>query len=178
MLSYFIFYIKGSNPFFSICYKKIIFNAYLAPFFLLEKNYRWDYINFFKKQKMTLIKLILKRKKKVHKIKRYLLNKCPQKKVTCLKITFMNPKKPNSATRKVAKITFAKGKRDTFSYIPGIKHNLQKFSTVLLRGGRTKDLPGLKYKLIRGVLDLKGVQNRFKARSKYGIKKLISSQNV
>jgi len=87
----------------------------------------------------------------------------------------MAPKKPNSATRKVAKVSFARGKRDTFCYIPGIKHNLQKFSTVLLRGGRTKDLPGFKYKLIRGVLDLKSVQNRFKARSKYGIKKLLNN---
>ena len=87
----------------------------------------------------------------------------------------MAPKKPNSATRKVAKVTFSKEKRHTFSYIPGIKHNLQKFSTVLLRGGRTKDLPGIKYKLIRGVLDFKGVQNRFKARSKYGVKNIIKS---
>ncbi len=126
---------------------------------------------------MSFCKLILKsqRVKKKQKIKTFLLNKCPQRKVTCLKVTFMAPKKPNSATRKVAKVTFSKGYRNTFGYIPGIKHNLQKFSTVLLRGGRTKDLPGLKYKLIRGVLDLKAVQNRFKARSKYGIKKLISN---
>lgn len=87
----------------------------------------------------------------------------------------MAPKKPNSATRKVTKVSFAKEKRYTFGYIPGIKHNLQKFATVLLRGGRTKDLPGLKYKVIRGVFDLKAVQNRFKARSKYGVKKIISS---
>jgi len=129
---------------------------------------------------LSLIKLINKnnRKQKKRKSKTYLLNKCPQRKVTCLKVTFMAPKKPNSATRKVAKITFAKGKRNTFGYIPGIKHNLQKFSTVLIRGGRTKDLPGLKYKLIRGVLDLKSVQNRFKSRSKYGIKKIITSNNV
>ncbi len=129
---------------------------------------------------MSSIKLLNKntRKQKKKKSKTYLLNKCPQRKVTCLKVTFMAPKKPNSATRKVAKITFAKGRRNTFGYIPGIKHNLQKFSTVLIRGGRTKDLPGLKYKLIRGVLDLKGVQNRFKSRSKYGIKKITGSNNV
>ena len=126
---------------------------------------------------MTTIKLVCKklRIKKVSKRKTFLLNKAPQRKVTCLKVTFMAPKKPNSASRKVAKVTFSKGKRDTFCYIPGIKHNLQKFSTVLLRGGRTKDLPGVKYKLIRGVLDLKGVQNRFKARSKYGVKSLFKS---
>ena len=123
---------------------------------------------------LSLISLVCKnkRKKKKIKTKTYLLNKCPQKKVTCLKITFMSPKKPNSATRKVAKISFTKKKRDTYGYIPGIKHNLQKFATVLIRGGRTKDLPGMKYKLIRGVLDLKGVINRFKARSKYGVKKI------
>lgn len=122
---------------------------------------------------MSDIKIIMKNRRKQKKQSRtYLLNKCPQRKVTCLKVTFMAPKKPNSATRKVTKVTFSKGKRDTFCYIPGIKHNLQKFSTVLMRGGRTKDLPGLKYKLIRGVLDLKGVTNRFKARSKYGIKKI------
>ena len=126
---------------------------------------------------MTFLKLICKSKrvKKINKTKTFLLKKCPQRKVTCLKVTFMAPKKPNSATRKVAKVTFSSGKRDTFCYIPGIKHNLQKFSTVLLRGGRTKDLPGLKYKLIRGVLDFKGVQNRFKARSKYGVKNIIKS---
>jgi small subunit ribosomal protein S12 len=90
----------------------------------------------------------------------------------------MAPKKPNSANRKVAKVTFSKNKRNTYCYIPGIKHNLQKFSTVLLRGGRTKDLPGLKYKFVRGKFDLKSVQNRFKARSKYGIKKFMGSNNV
>jgi len=126
---------------------------------------------------LATLKFIIKspRVKKNRKSKTYLLNGCPQKKVQCLKVTFMAPKKPNSATRKVAKVSFARGKRDTFCYIPGIKHNLQKFSTVLLRGGRTKDLPGFKYKLIRGVLDLKSVQNRFKARSKYGIKKLLNN---
>lgn len=128
----------------------------------------------------TATKFLFKsvRIKKHRKTKTYLLNRRPQKKVTCLKVTFMAPKKPNSATRKVAKVTFSKGKRDTFCYIPGIKHNLQKFSTVLLKGGRTKDLPGLKYKLIRGVLDLKAVQNRFKARSKYGIKRIAITGNV
>jgi small subunit ribosomal protein S12 len=126
---------------------------------------------------LNKLKLILKslRVKKNSKRTTYLLNGCPQKKVQCLKVTFMSPKKPNSATRKVAKVSFSRGKRDTFCYIPGIKHNLQKFSTVLLRGGRTKDLPGFKYKLVRGVLDLKSVQNIFKARSKYGIKKLLNN---
>ena len=122
---------------------------------------------------MTKSQLIFKypRVKSSKKSRTYLLQKSPQKKVTCLKVMFMSPKKPNSATRKVAKVSFSKIKRNTFCYIPGIKHNLQKFSTVLLRGGRTKDLPGVRYKAIRGVLDLKNVYDRFKARSKYGIKK-------
>lgn len=118
--------------------------------------------------------LIKKRNRWIKKTKRYLLFKSPHKKATCNKVTVMKPKKPNSATRKVAKITFMFCKRKTFCYIPGIKHNLQKFSTVLIRGGRTKDLPGLKYKAVRGVFDLKSVYNRFKARSKYGIKRGFS----
>jgi small subunit ribosomal protein S12 len=124
---------------------------------------------------MSLQKLVSKkgRKKKQKKIKTYLLNKCPQRKVACLKVTVMPPKKPNSASRKIAKISFAKTKRNSFCFIPGIKHNLQRFSTVLIRGGRTKDLPGFKYKAIRGVFDLEGVSNRTKARSKYGIARLI-----
>lgn len=105
------------------------------------------------------------------KSKTFLLYKSPQKKGTCEKITLMKPKKPNSATRKVAKILFMKNKRKTYCHIPGIKHNLQKFSTILIRGGRTKDLPGVKYRAIRGVLDLKHVYDRFQGRSKYGVKK-------
>jgi small subunit ribosomal protein S12 len=114
---------------------------------------------------------LLKRRSKIRKIKKTLLLKCPQKKGTCFKVTFMKPKKPNSATRKVTKVTFLTQKRKTFCHIPGIKHNLQKFSTVLIRGGRVKDLPGVKYRVIRGVFDLRPVYNRFKGRSKYGIKK-------
>jgi small subunit ribosomal protein S12 len=122
---------------------------------------------------MSFQKLISKkgRIKKKKKIKTFLLNKCPQRKVACLKVTVMPPKKPNSASRKIAKITFAKSKRNSFCFIPGIKHNLQRFSTILIRGGRTKDLPGFKYKAIRGAFDLEGVANRTKGRSKYGIKK-------
>ena len=150
---------------------EIIFNTYV--------KYNNIFKLFFYKIFLVLNKLkyIIKslRIKKTHKSKTYLLDSCPQKKVQCLKVTFMSPKKPNSASRKIAKVSFSKGKRDAFCYIPGIKHNLQKFSTVLLRGGRTKDLPGFKYKLVRGVFDLKSVQNRFKARSKYGIKQLLNN---
>lgn len=122
----------------------------------------------------TLLQLIFKkiRKKKFKKNKRFILKKSPHKKGTCLKISFIAPKKPNSANRKIAKLIFTKLKRNSFCYIPGIKHNLQKYSIVLIRGGRTKDLPGLRYKAVRGVYDLKNVYNRFKARSKYGIKKI------
>lgn len=123
----------------------------------------------------SIIRLINKKIKKKVKKKTPLLGINPQRKATCLKITFMSPKKPNSATRKVAKLSINRQKRNTYGYIPGIKHNLQKFATILLRGGRTKDLPGVKYKIIRGVFDLKGVQNRFKARSKYGVKKIVSA---
>jgi small subunit ribosomal protein S12 len=117
--------------------------------------------------------MYLSKKRNTHKYKtkKKLLFRSPQKKGTCEKITLMKPKKPNSATRKVAKIIFIRNKRKTFCHIPGIKHNLQKFSTVLIRGGRAKDLPGVKYRAIRGVLDLKHVYDRFQGRSKYGVKK-------
>lgn len=82
----------------------------------------------------------------------------------------MSPKKPNSASRKVVKVIVSKRKQ-TNCHIPGIRHSLQKYSTVLVRGGRVKDLPGIKYRLIRGKFDLKQVYDRTKARSKYGISK-------
>jgi len=123
---------------------------------------------------MTKVQLLLKklRKNKVKKNKKLLLEKCPHKKGTCLKVFVVSPKKPNSATRKVAKVLLTSTKKKTHCHIPGIKHNLQKYSTVLIRGGRVKDLPGVKYRLIRGKLDLKRVYDRSKARSKYGIAKL------
>lgn len=113
-----------------------------------------------------------KRKQRKKKIKTFFLFKSPQKKATCIKVSIMKPKKPNSATRKVVKASFMKCRRKTFCHIPGIKHNLQKFSTILMRGGRAKDLPGVKYRTIRGVFDLRNVYDRFQARSKYGVKKI------
>ena len=98
------------------------------------------------------------------------LNKCPQKKGVCTKIFLRTPKKPNSALRKLAQLKLTNGKRVS-AYIPGEGHNLQEYSSVLVRGGRVKDLPGIKYKLIRGKLDFAGVKNRKNARSKYGTKK-------
>nr|YP_009511813.1 ribosomal protein S12 [Gracilaria ferox]AXI97690.1 ribosomal protein S12 [Gracilaria ferox]UAD89641.1 ribosomal protein S12 [Gracilaria ferox] len=98
------------------------------------------------------------------------LEKCPQKKGVCLKVFTMNPKKPNSADRKVVKLQLSTGKL-IIGYIPGEGHSLQEHSVVLIRGGRVKDLPGVKYHLIRGPLDLAAVSNRKKSRSKYGNKK-------
>lgn len=120
----------------------------------------------------TKTQLIIKKKNKIKKRKSrcLFLSNAPQKKGNCVKIFIMSPKKPNSASRKVAKVILA-NKKQTNCYIPGIKHNLQKFATVLIRGGRIKDLPGVKYKLIRGKFDLKQVYDRTKARSKYGISK-------
>lgn len=122
----------------------------------------------------TKIQLILKknRTKKVKKVRKLILEKCPQKKGTCLKVFVVSPKKPNSASRKITKVLLLSNKKTTHCAIPGIKHNLQRYSTVLIRGGRTRDLPGIKYKLIRNKFDLKKVYDRVKARSKYGISKI------
>ncbi len=88
----------------------------------------------------------------------------------CVRVTTMTPKKPNSALRKIARVRLTTGQEVT-AYIPGEKHNLQEHSVVMIRGGRVKDLPGVRYHIIRGKLDLAGVQNRKQGRSKYGAKK-------
>jgi small subunit ribosomal protein S12 len=98
------------------------------------------------------------------------LKECPQKQGVCLRVYTRTPKKPNSALRKVAKVRLT-NKNEVIAYIPGEGHNLQEHSVVLIRGGRVKDLPGVKYHCIRGVKDLQGVANRRRARSKYGTKK-------
>ncbi len=108
--------------------------------------------------------------KKKYKSKKPALMKCPQKKGVCFRVYTRSPKKPNSAIRKVAKIRLTNS-AEVIAYIPGEGHNLQEHSVVLIRGGRIKDLPGVKYRIIRGVLDLQGVLNRKQARSKYGAKK-------
>jgi small subunit ribosomal protein S12 len=108
-----------------------------------------------------------KRSKKIKKSKAVSLGGCPQKKGVCLKVFKMSPRKPNSAKRSVAKIRLYNKKRLT-AFIPGQGHNLQKFNDVLVRGGRVKDLPGIKYTLIRGKLDLYGIFGRKHGRSKYG----------
>jgi len=113
-------------------------------------------------------------KKKFNKIrtktKSPALNSSPQKKGVCLKVYTRTPKKPNSAIRKIARVRLTNGS-DIIAYIPGEGHSLQEHSVVLVRGGRVKDLPGVKYHLIRGVYDLLGVIGRKKSRSKYGSKR-------
>jgi small subunit ribosomal protein S12 len=95
---------------------------------------------------------------------------CPQKRGVCLIVRTQTPKKPNSALRKIARVRLTNGKEVT-AYIPGIDHNLQEHSTVLIRGGRVRDLPGVRYHVVRGTLDTSGVANRKRGRSKYGVKK-------
>lgn len=97
------------------------------------------------------------------------LERCPQKKGICIKLVVRSPKKPNSALRKLAKIRLSNAKR-IYAYIPGEGHNLQNYSTVLMRGGRVKDLPGVKYHLIRNKFDLSCIKERKTSRSKYGTK--------
>lgn len=110
------------------------------------------------------------RKNKLKKNKTPALTKSPQKKGICVKIFLRTPKKPNSALRKLAKLRLTNGKKID-AYIPGEGHSLQEYSNVLIRGGRVKDLPGIKYKIIRGKFDLQGIKNRKNGRSKYGTKK-------
>lgn len=98
------------------------------------------------------------------------LERCPQKRGVCIRVTTMAPKKPNSALRKVARIRLTNGHEVT-GYIPGEGHNLQEHSVVLIRGGRVKDLPGVRYHILRGSLDTQGVKDRKRGRSKYGTKR-------
>ena len=99
-----------------------------------------------------------------------ILQKCPQKRGVCLSVKTTTPKKPNSALRKVARVRLTNGLEVT-AYIPGEGHNLQEHSVVMIRGGRVKDLPGVRYHIIRGTLDTSGVQDRRQRRSKYGAKR-------
>ena len=120
----------------------------------------------------TINQLIRKGRKKVtKKSSAPALGRNPQKRGVCIQVRTVTPKKPNSALRKVAKVRLTNG-IETTAYIPGIGHNLQEHSVVLLRGGRVKDLPGVKYHIIRGTLDCSGTADRFQGRSKYGTKRL------
>ena len=119
----------------------------------------------------TVQQLIRKpRKKIVKKTKSPALKNCPQRRGVCTRVYTTTPKKPNSAIRKVARVRLTSGFEVT-AYIPGIGHNLQEHSVVLLRGGRVKDLPGVRYHIVRGALDTAGVEGRSQRRSKYGAKR-------
>lgn len=118
----------------------------------------------------TINQLVRKGRKKVQSKKAApALESCPQKRGVCVRVYTVTPKKPNSALRKVARVRLTTGKEVT-AYIPGIGHNLQEHSIILLRGGRVKDLPGVRYHVVRGTLDTVGVQDRKQSRSKYGTK--------
>nr|YP_010195807.1 ribosomal protein S12 [Crassiphycus birdiae]UAD83204.1 ribosomal protein S12 [Crassiphycus birdiae] len=110
------------------------------------------------------------RQKSSKKTKSPALKGCPQRRGVCTRVYTTTPKKPNSALRKVARVRLTSGFEVT-AYIPGIGHNIQEHSVVLIRGGRVKDLPGVRYHIVRGILDASGVKNRKKSRSKYGAKK-------
>ena len=119
----------------------------------------------------TINQLVRKGRKSLRKKdKAPALDSCPQKRGVCVRVYTTTPKKPNSALRKVARVRLTNGMEVT-SYIPGVGHNLQEHSVVVIRGGRVKDLPGVRYHMVRGVLDASGVQDRKQSRSKYGTKK-------
>ena len=119
----------------------------------------------------TINQLVRKGREKVNKRNKVpALNACPQKRGVCTRVYTTTPKKPNSALRKVARVKLTNG-QEVSAYIPGEGHNLQEHSVVLIRGGRVKDLPGVRYHILRGNLDTQGVANRKKRRSLYGTKK-------
>ncbi|MBL7218868.1 MAG: 30S ribosomal protein S12 [Phycisphaerae bacterium] len=121
---------------------------------------------------MPTINQLVRRPRKTQKAKKknMALDSCPQKRGVCLLVKTVTPKKPNSALRKVARVRLSNGKEVT-AYIPGIDHNLQEHSIVLVRGGRVRDLPGVRYHIVRGTLDCLGVDGRKQSRSKYGARK-------
>ncbi len=119
----------------------------------------------------TINQLVRKgRTKPVKRSKSPVLDACPQKRGVCLQVKTQTPKKPNSALRKIARVRLSNGKEIT-AYIPGEGHNLQEHSVVLIRGGRVRDLPGVRYHILRGTLDASGVDGRNRSRSKYGTKR-------
>ena len=128
--------------------------------------------NYLLREKMpTINQLIRSPRSKQHKRNQVpALERCPQKRGVCTRVYTTTPKKPNSALRKVARVKLTNGFEVT-SYIPGEGHNLQEHSVVLIRGGRVKDLPGVRYHVLRGILDTEGVKNRKQRRSKYGAKR-------
>ncbi len=119
----------------------------------------------------TINQLVRKGRKKLgHRTNSPALQNCPQRRGVCVRVYTSTPKKPNSALRKVARVRLTNGIEVT-TYIPGVGHNLQEHSIVLIRGGRVKDLPGVRYHVVRGTLDALGVEGRRQSRSKYGAKR-------
>jgi len=129
--------------------------------------------------RMPTINQLVKRQRRPSRkfSKSPVLDKCPQRKGVCLQVKTMTPKKPNSALRKIARVRLTNGKEVTV-YIPGEGHTLQEHSLVLVRGGRVRDLPGVRYHIVRGTLDTTGVQNRKQSRSLYGAKKAQAAAPV
>ncbi len=125
---------------------------------------------------MPTINQLIKKGRSVQRriTKSPVLDKCPQKRGVCLQVKTMTPKKPNSALRKIARVRLSNGKEVTV-YIPGEGHNLQEHSIVLVRGGRVRDLPGVRYHIVRGALDTQGVDGRKRSRSLYGQKKVVKA---
>jgi len=121
---------------------------------------------------MPTIQQLVRKDRVIEKVKTKspALKECPQRRGVCTRVYTTTPKKPNSALRKVARVRLTSGFEVT-AYIPGIGHNIQEHSVVLVRGGRVKDLPGVRYHIVRGSLDVGGVKNRMQSRSKYGAKK-------
>jgi small subunit ribosomal protein S12 len=147
-------------------------NNYRESKYLTQNTVFTLLFTFYKREKMPTINQLIRkeRKKVIKKSKSPALKECPQRRGVCTRVYTTTPKKPNSALRKVAKVRLTTG-FEVISYIGGEGHNLQEHSIVLVRGGRVKDLPGVKYHIVRGALDTAGVANRTVARSKYGTKK-------
>ena len=143
----------------------IDFNVYLCT------PLRRGQINYYKQFMPTISQLVRKgRAKLTKKSKSAALDSCPQRRGVCTRVYTTTPKKPNSAMRKVARVRLTNG-NEVNAYIPGEGHNLQEHSIVLVRGGRVKDLPGVRYHIVRGALDTAGVEGRTQRRSKYGAKR-------
>jgi len=132
-------------------------------------------LNFWRRLVPTINQLVRNGRSKVRvKTKSPALTSCPQRRGVCTRVYTSAPKKPNSALRKVARVRLTNGFEVT-TYIPGVGHNLQEHAIILIRGGRVKDLPGVRYHVVRGTLDTQGVDNRMQSRSKYGTKRPKSS---
>ena len=151
-----------------------LLNLIILPSFVSEKGCEADFLSVQGRgrQRMPTINQLVKKGRRAVKRKTTApaLKECPQKRGVCIRVYTTTPKKPNSALRKVARVRLTNAMEVT-SYIPGIGHNLQEHSVVLIRGGKVKDLPGVRYHIIRGTMDAVGVQNRKQGRSKYGAKR-------